>query len=121
MSRRRRPAGVLDGVGPFATCPPPVRRLLAAHTDVLRPEPGAVLARRGAPAREVVVVVAGEVLVDGCRPLRLGPGCSFGADEVVAHAPHPATIVAGEGVELRVINAPAFRAAAPHLTLRLAS
>jgi CRP-like cAMP-binding protein len=101
---------VLDGVAAFAGCPAPVGRRLAAHTDVLRPAPGAVLARAGAVAREVVVVVTGVVDVDD--GLRLGPGCAFGVDEVLARTPHPATIVAGEGVELRVVNAPAFRAAA---------
>ncbi len=127
MARRRarrsaRPDGVLDEVASVAGCPAAVRRQLAAHTDVLRPAPGAVLARRGAPAREVVVVVAGEVHVErGGTMHRLAPGSSFGADELLARAPHASTIVAGEGVELRVINGPAFLAAAPHLPALLAS
>lgn len=112
-----RPPSVLAGLAPFAACPPPVQRLLAPHTDVLRPPPGTVLARQGATAREVVVVVAGEVALerDGRACSSLGPGASFGGDEVLTGAAHAFTVVAGPGVELRVVNGPAFRAAAPHL------
>jgi len=117
MTRLTRIPTVFDGLAPFASCPRLVRRQLAAHTDVLRPAPDAVLARRGAVAREVVVIVAGEVVLtrEGRPPARLGPGQSFGGEEVLAGTPHRHTIVAGRDVELRVINGPAFLAAADHL------
>jgi CRP-like cAMP-binding protein len=104
-------------VAAFAACPRPVRRQLAAHTDVLRPPPGTVLARQGATAREVVVVVAGEVAVarDGRPAPPLGAGATLGAEAVLAGGPHAVTAVAGPGVELRVVNGPAYRAAAPYL------
>ena len=112
----RRPT-VLDGLAGFASCPQPVRQQLAAHADVFRPSPGTVLARQGAVAREVVVVVTGQLVVDrdGRPGAPLGPGASFGAAEVLAGGTHRTTIVADVGVELRVITGPAFRAAAAHL------
>jgi CRP-like cAMP-binding protein len=114
MARR---STVVDDLAPFASCPRPVRRQLAAHTDVLRPAAGTVLARQGAVAREVVVIVAGEVDVehDGRPAAPLGPGGWFGGEEVLHGDPHRCTITAREGVDLRVVNGPAFRAAAAHL------
>ena len=78
-----------------------------------------VLAREGAVAHEVVVVVEGEVRLERAgRPAgRLGPGGSFGGHEVLTGAPHRYTVLAGGGVELRVVEAPAFLAAADRLPL----
>lgn len=114
--RARQAGTALDGVAAFGTCPGPMRRALAAHTDVLRPAPGAVLARAGAPAREVVVVVAGGVRLerDGESAV-LGPGGAFGGAELLAGAAHGWTATAGPDAELRVVYGPAFLAAAAHL------
>lgn len=125
LHRSDPPASVLDGAGPLSALPPRLRRQLAPHTDVLHPAPGTVLARQGATAREVVVVVAGAVALhrDGRRCGRIGPGDALGREEVVAGTSHPVTAVAGDGVELRVVNGPAFRAAvaeAPGLLAPLA-
>lgn len=86
---------------------------LAVHTDRLSVPAGTVLERAGSTAREVLVVVSGEVRADAddC-PVRLGPGMTIGADEVLAGAEHDATYVAHTDVEVLVIGAPAYRSAA---------
>jgi CRP-like cAMP-binding protein len=115
--RDRTPA--LSAVPGAPACPRPVRDALAHHTDVLEPARGSVLAREGATAHEVVVVVEGQVLLerDGRPAGCLGPGASFGGHEVLTGTPHRYTVVAGGGVELRVVEAPAFLAAADRLPL----
>jgi CRP-like cAMP-binding protein len=117
--RRDRTPSTLAPVPGAPACPRPVRAALAHHTDVLEPRPGAVHAREGAAAHEVVVVVEGQVRLerDGRPAGCLGPGASFGGHEVLTGTPHRYTVVAGGGVELRVVEAPAFLAAAERLPL----
>lgn len=121
LTRRRRDRTplALAPVPGAPACPRPVRDALARHTDVLEPRAGALLAHEGATAHEVVVVVEGQVLLERAgRPAGcLGPGASFGGHEVLTGTPHRYTVVAGGGVELRVVEAAAFLAAAERLPL----
>lgn len=122
LPRRRRrsvPRSALAEVPGAPACPAPVRDALAHHTDVLEPRRGTILAQEGATAREVVIVVEGQVHLErGGRPAGcLEAGSSFGGHEVLTGTPHRYTVVAGGGVELRVVDAPAFLAAAERLPL----
>ncbi|HEX8804997.1 MAG TPA: hypothetical protein VF743_12415, partial [Acidimicrobiales bacterium] len=69
------------------------------------------VAEAGRAAREVVVVLAGELVEAGTAgaPRRLGPGTWVGHTEVVAGRPHDRTLLAGAGVEVLVVNGPSFR------------
>jgi hypothetical protein len=118
--RRGVGASVLAEVHPFDRYPAAVLDRLGAHADRLRVREGTVIARRGGRAREAVKVLAGEVWTvmgdgDG-RPARtLGPGAWIGAGELLATAPHADTLVAGPGLEVVVVNGPAYRWAAATL------
>jgi CRP-like cAMP-binding protein len=117
MIRNRRPSSPLDGVPAICSWPDDVRSDLTRHADVVAPRPGTVLARRGTAAREVALVRRGEVLVlvDGHHRGRIPPGGSFGAFETATGADHPYDYVAGDGVELVVVNGPAYRGAADRI------
>lgn len=117
MIRNRRPPSPFDGMAATCSWPEDVRSALSPHADVVEPMSGAVLARRGTAAREVALVRRGEVLVlvDGERRGRIPPGGSFGAFETATGADHPYDYVAGDGVELVVVNGPAYRGAADRL------
>jgi CRP-like cAMP-binding protein len=70
-----------------------------------------VVVREGHRARELVVVVSGALLATrGGRPVEaLGPGTLIGDEEVLADRAHDRTLVALEGVEVLVLNGPAYR------------
>jgi CRP-like cAMP-binding protein len=119
-----RDGSPLAGVAPFDGFPPRRLRGLAAHADRVRVPEGTVLAREGGLVHELLVVLRGEVVAtrtgtgtgagagrQGSGD-RLGPGARFGALELVTGAPHPATLVAGPGLEVLVVNGPAYRGAA---------
>ncbi len=106
----------LTGVAPFDGYPARRLRGLAAHADRVRVPEGTVLAREGGLVHELLVVLAGEVIAtragrQGSADC-LGPGARFGALELVTGTPHPATLVAGPGLEVLVVNGPAYRGAA---------
>jgi CRP-like cAMP-binding protein len=116
MSRSRPDVSVLRTAAPFAAYDERALAPLAAHADRLDPRPGTPLARAGEHAREVVVVVEGDVVVmhrGGVE--RLGPGSWVGAREVVGGDAHGETVVAGDGLRVVVLPAPAFRWAAQTL------
>ena len=111
---RRPDVERLAGVAPFDRYPRRRLRRLAAHADRIRVPEGTVLAREGGLVHEMVLVVDGEVVAsrhDGAQR-RLGSGARIGARELVTGAPHPDTLVAGEALEVLVINGPAYRGAA---------
>ena len=112
MRGRRRPdVSVLAEVPPFDRYAHTSLAPLVPHADRLRLADGAVVVREGHRAREVVVVVAGALLAtrDG-RPVEaLGPGTWIGGDELLADRAHDCTLVALEGVEVVVLNGPAYR------------
>jgi CRP-like cAMP-binding protein len=84
---------------------------LVPHADRLRLAEGAIVVREGHRARQLVIVVAGALLAtrDG-RPVEaLGPGTWIGGDELLADRAHDCTLVALEGVEVVVLNGPAYR------------
>jgi len=110
MSRSRPDVSVLRAAAPFAAYDERALAPLAAHADRLDPRPGTPLARAGQHAREVVVVVEGDAIVmhrGGVE--RLGPGSWVGAREVVSGDAHGETVVAGDGLRVVVLPAPAFR------------
>jgi CRP-like cAMP-binding protein len=84
---------------------------LIPHADRLRLAEGTVVVREGHRARQLVIVVAGALLATcGGRPVgALGPGTWIGGDEVLADRAHDSTLVALEGVEVLVLNGPAYR------------
>jgi CRP-like cAMP-binding protein len=107
----------LASVAPFDRYPTRSLRRLATHADRIRVPAGTVLAREGGLVREMVVVVAGEVVAsrhDG-RERRLSAGARIGACELMTGAPHPETLVAGSELEVLVVNGPAYRGAAQTL------
>ena len=116
MSRSRPDVSVLRAAAPFAAYDDRALAPLAAHADRLDPRPGTPLARAGEHAREVVIVVDGDAVVMGRGGVeRLGPGAWLGAREVLGGAAHGDTVVAGDGLRVVVLPAPAFRWAAQML------
>jgi CRP-like cAMP-binding protein len=121
-SRRRRPdVGPLLDVPALADAGP--RRLadLAPHTDRLRLPAGRTIARAGATARELIVVVSGKAALlshDG-RMAVLPAGAEIGGHELVDRRPHPATVMSLTDVEVVVVSGPAVRYAHDEGLLRL--
>lgn len=120
LPRRRRrptPTSPLAGVPLFDRYQPRDLAPLAPHVDRLRPRPGTVLTHEGWLAREVLVVLAGEVRAtrQGRGLRRFGPGEQVGAAELLCGARHLATLVAGDDLEVLVVNGPAYRWAARSL------
>lgn len=103
----------LAGVAAFERYDARALAPLAQHADRLRLATGTVVARAGQPVREAVLVLRGEVAVITTGGVaRRGPGTWIGADQLVAAtAPgrQPATVVAGDRLEVLVLPAPAFR------------
>jgi CRP-like cAMP-binding protein len=84
---------------------------LIPHADRLLIADGTVVVREGRRARELVIVVAGALLATRAgRPVgALGPGTWIGAQELLSDGAHDCTLVAAEGLEVLVINGPAYR------------
>jgi hypothetical protein len=106
----------LTSFPPFDRLRPHQLASVAAHTDRLRVPAGTVLARAGWSAREVLLVLDGEVLPvdDGRGPDSYGAGSQIGSAELLAGAAHPVTLVAGEDLEVLAVYGPAYRWAAQH-------
>jgi hypothetical protein len=104
-------------VQPFARYPTKVLDSLGRYADRVSVREGTVIATRGRSAREAIVVLAGEVRVvpDGGPPRSLGPGSWLGPPQILASEPHADTLVAGPGLEVIVLNGPAYRWAAANL------
>jgi CRP-like cAMP-binding protein len=116
-ARRRPDVSVLAAVPPFDRYARSSLAPLVPHADRLRVADGTVVAREGYRARQLVIVTAGVLLAsrDG-RPIgALGPGTWIGADELLEDRAHDYTLVAGEGLEVLVLNGPAYRWAAQTL------
>jgi CRP-like cAMP-binding protein len=90
---------------------------LARHADRIDVAPGTTLAWEGRRAREVLVVVRGDVVVlrGGSEVERQGPGTWIGAHELLEDAAYDATVVAGNDLSVLVLSGPAFRWAAQTL------
>jgi CRP-like cAMP-binding protein len=110
-ARRRPDVAVLAEVPPFDRYARTSLAPLIPHADRLRLAEGTVVVREGHRARQLVIVVAGALLATrGGRPVgALGPGTWIGGDEVLADRAHDCTLVALEGVEVLVLNGPAYR------------
>jgi CRP-like cAMP-binding protein len=101
----------LSTVAPFDRMPARDLLTLAPHVDQLDLPAGAVLAREGATARELVVVLAGNVVASrGDAPTqRFGPGTLIGERPLSERRQHDVTYRAATDVSLLVVNGPAFR------------
>jgi CRP-like cAMP-binding protein len=109
----RADRSALAGVAPFDRYDARTLAPLGRHADRLRVREGTVLAQAGRPVREVIRVLAGEVAVitpGGVE--RRGAGTWVGAEPMLARTAQRATVVAGPGLEVLVLPAPAFRWAA---------
>jgi CRP-like cAMP-binding protein len=84
---------------------------LAAHVDRLRIPEGRALAHEGWRVREVLVVLSGEIIAirGGEDCARIGPGTHIGAAELLRGGTYSATLLASTGLQLLVINGPAYR------------
>lgn len=111
MLRHRVDLSAFDGVTPFAPYDSRALAPLAPHVDRLAVMPGVALASEGRRAREVLFIIAGEVVVlrGGEQIARLGPGAIIGARQEVAGTPHDATYLAGTGVAALAVPARSFR------------
>jgi CRP-like cAMP-binding protein len=111
MARRRVDVSAFAGVPLFDGHDRRSLALLAPHADRLVLAPGAHVALEGRRHHEVVVVVAGEVVVtrDGREVGRLGPGAVIGGREEVDGSAHTVGCRAGDRVEVLVLTGPAFR------------
>jgi CRP-like cAMP-binding protein len=118
MLRHRVDLSAFDGVALFERYDADMLAPLAPHADRLAVTPGVMLAREGHRAREVLVIVSGEVTVWRSDRLvdRLGPGAVIGAHEETAGTPHDASYVAGSGVVALALPGPSFRWAVQTLT-----
>jgi Cyclic nucleotide-binding domain len=116
-SRRTAPLPPLSRFPPFDRCRPKALAPLTAHVDHLRLPAGTVLAHEGWTVREVICVVTGEVIATrrDREPQRHGPGSQIGVAELLCGASHPATLTAGDDLEVLVIYGPAYRWAAQTL------
>jgi CRP-like cAMP-binding protein len=110
-ARRRPDVALLAEVPPFDRYARTSLAPLIPHADRLRLAEGTVVVHEGHRARQLVIVVAGALLATrGGRPVgALGPGTWIGGDEVLADRAHDCTLVALEGVEVLVLNGPAYR------------
>jgi signal-transduction protein with cAMP-binding, CBS, and nucleotidyltransferase domain len=107
----------LRDFSPFEQAPARVLEQLGPHVDRLRLRAGTVLAREGHVARELVIVLDGDVLATrhGDEVLRGSTGTQIGADNVLDRRPHDRTWIAGTDLDVVVVNGPAYRWAAPSL------
>ena len=89
----------------------PELRHVAAITTWLDLPAGRVLVRQGAPGREFVVVIDGEVQVvrDDRLIARRGPGEHVGEMALVDRRPRSATVIASTPVAIGVMNGHDFR------------
>lgn len=112
MRARRRPdVTLLAEVPPFDRYARTSLAPLIPHADRLRIADGTVVIREGHRARELVIVMAGALLATRAgRPVgALGPGTWVGAQELLASRAHDCTLIAAEGLEVLVLNGPAYR------------
>jgi CRP-like cAMP-binding protein len=110
-ARRRPDVALLAEVPPFDRYARTSLAPLIPHADRLRIADGTVVIRESHRAKELVIVVAGALLATRAgRPVgALGPGTWVGAQELLASRAHDCTLVAAEGLEVLVLNGPAYR------------
>jgi CRP-like cAMP-binding protein len=110
-ARRRPDVALLAEVPPFDRYARTSLAPLIPHADRLRIADGIIIIREGQRARQLVIVVAGALLATrGGRPVgALGPGTWVGAQELLTGSAHDCTLVAAEGLEVLVLNGPAYR------------
>ncbi len=103
---RRGKADLLRSLPLFTACSRSELEAIAAVTDELRLPAGRVLMREGAPGRELVVVVEGELSVarDGKVLARRSDGDFVGELALVTHRPRTATVTATTDVRILVVD-----------------
>jgi len=100
---------VLVRFAPFSDVPRRALAPLEPHVDEVHLPAGTVLARAGTAARELGVVLSGEVRTDTTRG---GPGTRVGVAALEWGGRHTADVVATTDVTLVVVAGPACRWAA---------
>lgn len=89
-------------------------RRLVRQFDELEVEAGTLLAHRGRPATELLVVLDG--CLEACGESgrrRLGPGSSWGWEGMAARGENPETVMAATRARLLVMGRAQFRALDP--------
>jgi hypothetical protein len=109
----------LRGFAPFDRAPVRVLQELGPHVDRLRVPAGTVLAHEGRVARELVVVLEGDVvgIHGGVDVVSGSTGTQIGAFGLLDRRPHDHTWIARTDLDVVVVNGPAFRWLAPSLQL----
>ena len=108
MDAKQRMVGDLEL---FSGCSRDEVNWVLHNGDVIDVRAGSVVARRGAYAKEFMVVIGGSALVtneEGCH-VTLLPGAFFGHDEIAADGPYASTIEAMDGLRVLVFEVRAFR------------
>ncbi len=115
--RRRAPsrkAEALRSVPGLAALPAPERAALAELFDEVRVPAGAVLAREGRAAAELVLILEGRARALGSGQEAGRPGQFVGALEVVGQADHLATVIAATPMHLLVAGPSTVRTVLDH-------
>lgn len=104
---------------PFDQAPVRVLRALGPHVDRLRVRAGTVLAHEGRVARELLIVVDGDVRAtrDGHEVVVRSTGTQIGASGLLDRQPYDRTWIARTDLDVIVVNGPAFRWLVPSLQL----
>ena len=112
MGSRDHKVEMLGRVAMFAGCSPRELQRIAAIVDAVHAEPGEILIKEGAPARECFIVADGRATVT--RKNRklgtLGPGSIAGEMALLDNSPRSATVVAETPMDLYVLDARSFSA-----------
>lgn len=100
----------LRAVPLFAACPDRDLRWICRVADEVDVSPGTLLAQRGTPAREFMVILTGSAhsLWDGLRLDLLGPGSFVGEAELLTREPFPSDVVACAPTRLLALEARGF-------------
>jgi CRP-like cAMP-binding protein len=112
VSRRDTHLGSLRDLRPFGACSTDELRAVGRRCTTVTRSAGSILARQGAPSREVFVLASGVALVacDGRPDGVLRAGDCFGDADLLARGVASATLVALSDVELVVMSHAEFSA-----------
>ena len=101
---------LLEQVPMFSACTQSELRHVAAVTQPVQAEAGAIVAREGEPGKDFFVIIDGatDVVIGGRNVAELGPGDFFGEMALLDQSPRVASVVAKTPVALYRIEARDF-------------